>query len=209
MDFGRFADRGPEAETVLIRHHGRLAFAVLSEHPVENRIPLVPRKIDVDIGRIFPAGIEKPLEEQMMFERVDMRDLEAVGHDRSGHRPSTARTRRLTDDFLHHEKVMGETFLPDDGQLLFDSFANFARQAAIPSESSFVGFLFQKSKGILILHPAEGRENGVAETPIAMAGFGDADSVLQRLGNVGELPGHAGAGHQPLCGCGAHVVRQP
>src|SRR6476620_4116082 len=127
----------------------------------------------------------------MMFERVDMRDLEAVGHDRSGHRPSTTCAGRLTDDFFHHKKIMGETFLSDDGQLLFDSFANFARQAAIPSESSFIGFLFQKSKGILSLHPAEGRKNGVAETPIAMAGFCDADSVLQRLGNVGEMTGHA------------------
>ena len=80
---------------------------------------------DVDVRRIFPAWIEEPFEEQMMFEGVDMRNMETIGDDRSGNRAAAASARRLMDDFLHHEEVMGETFLSDNGQLFIDPFANF------------------------------------------------------------------------------------
>src|SRR4029079_14579544 len=84
IDLGCFTDRRPEAETGLIRDHGRLACAVSAEYPVENRVPLIPGKIDVDVRRVFAAWIEEPLEEQMMFERIDMGDPKAIGDDRCG-----------------------------------------------------------------------------------------------------------------------------
>ena len=107
-------------------------------------VAFVPGKIDVDVRWIFPAGIEKPFKEQMMFDRIDMGDVETVGDDRGRHRASAACARRLPDDFLHDEKIMGEAFLSDDGQFLFDPLADFRRQRAIPFMRAGIGFVFQE-----------------------------------------------------------------
>ena len=62
IDFGDFADRCAQPQGVLVGHHGGLLAAIGLEHPIYDVVPLIPGKVDVDVGRIFAAGIEKALE---------------------------------------------------------------------------------------------------------------------------------------------------
>jgi hypothetical protein len=54
---------------------------VVREDPFENLRPFIPRKVNVDIRRIVTARIQEPLEEQIVSDRIDMRDPQAVRHD--------------------------------------------------------------------------------------------------------------------------------
>lgn len=67
VDLRDFADCPSQTQTVLVCHHGGLVFAVLLEHPRQNTVALVPRKIDIDVRWVFPARIEKSFEEEIVF----------------------------------------------------------------------------------------------------------------------------------------------
>ena len=77
------ANRGPESQAVLVRHHRGLALldAIFLEDPLKNAVALVPRKINVDIRRIAAAGVQKPSKKQMVLDRVHMGDAQAVRDD--------------------------------------------------------------------------------------------------------------------------------
>ena len=63
MNFGHFTDGGAKTEGILVGDHGRPMQAIVTKHPVDNVVALVPGKIDVDVRRILAAGIQKSLEE--------------------------------------------------------------------------------------------------------------------------------------------------
>ena len=51
-------------EAVVIRHHRRAGQGIGPEDVGQDLVALVPRKVEVDIRRVLPLRIEKPLEEQ-------------------------------------------------------------------------------------------------------------------------------------------------
>jgi hypothetical protein len=73
--FSDFADGGPQAERILVGHHGGSVRPVMLEDALDNVVPLVPRKIDVDVRRIVPAWVQKSFKEELMADRTHMSDL--------------------------------------------------------------------------------------------------------------------------------------
>jgi hypothetical protein len=74
--------------------------AIAGKHPFENLGALVPGKVDIDVRWVMPAGVEESLEQQVMSNRIDVGDAEAVGDDGRGRRATSARARRLADDLI-------------------------------------------------------------------------------------------------------------
>ena len=100
-----------------------LLLAVFLRHPVQHASTAVVVEIHVDIGERDTVGVQETLEQQVVGDRVDLRDSEAVGHGRSGGR-TTSRTHRnvqfLTrrpDKVLHDQEVTRETHRLHDVQL--------------------------------------------------------------------------------------------
>src|SRR5439155_15348658 len=58
--------------------------AVLRGDVVDDAVASVDREVDVHVGHRLPAGVEEALEEQVVLDRVDVGDLEAVGDERAG-----------------------------------------------------------------------------------------------------------------------------
>jgi hypothetical protein len=104
VHLGNFPHGCPRRQGVLIGDHGRLMCPIAGKHPFENLRALVPGKVDIDIRWVMPAGVEESLEQQVMSNRIDVGDAKAVGHDGGGRRASSARSRRLTDNLIDHEK---------------------------------------------------------------------------------------------------------
>ena len=46
-------------------------------------------EVDIDVRQRDAAGVEKPLEEEVVLERIDVGDLETVGDQRAGRRASS------------------------------------------------------------------------------------------------------------------------
>ena len=203
VDFCNFTDSGSETETVLVRHHRGLALAVLLEYPFQNTVALVPGKIDVDVRWVFTAWIKKTFEEEVVFDRIHMGDVEAIGDDRRSDRPAPTGTGCLTNDFLHDQEVMRKTFVPDDRQLFFNSIANSVGDSSVSIMRAGIGHLLERQEDVFIAQSAKRWKDGFAEAPVAVADFGNAEGIFDGFRHVRKLRGHARRGHQPLCGCTA------
>ena len=106
------------AERSDLRDVGR---AVLLLRVVDHQLTAIAAEVDVDIGRLRPAGVEEPLEQQVVLQRTNVTQLEHVGDDRAARRTSgTARNPLLTGEpheVPHDQEVADVTHLLDDAQL--------------------------------------------------------------------------------------------
>ena len=76
-----------------LRRHGvegddlrDLVVAILLLHVLDDLAAAVHAEVDVDIRHGNALGIEEALEEQLVLQRIDVRDLHAVGDQRAGGR---------------------------------------------------------------------------------------------------------------------------
>ena len=88
------------------------------------------REVDIDIRHLDAFRIEEALEEQTVPDRVDIGDVEHIGHERSRRRAAARSDRdavrfRPPDEVLHDKEVVGESRLFDHADLIFEPFAHF------------------------------------------------------------------------------------
>ena len=86
---------------------------------------------------------------------------------------------------------MRKAFLSNDCQFLLDPLTDLGRQRTISLMCTRVGLFVKPGKCGFIRQPAKGRENRLTETPVAVAGLGDADGILERLRHMRELCRHS------------------
>ena len=97
-------------------------FAVLFLHIVDHPVAIGLAEVDIEVGHRNPLGVQETLKQQVVFQRVQIRDLEGVGHQRTGARPPTrahgaAIVLGPLNEVTHNEKVPGEPHLEDGAQL--------------------------------------------------------------------------------------------
>src|ERR1041384_2454127 len=62
-----------------VRGHGRAMFAVTPINLLDYTLtPIAARQIEIDIGPAFPAFAEKALEDEIVADRIDRRNAEAI-----------------------------------------------------------------------------------------------------------------------------------
>jgi hypothetical protein len=81
---GYFPNRRSAAESYMVGYHGGTFSPVGALHKVEHLIPLVPGKINVNVGKIPPIGTEKPAEEELVADRIYVGDAKQVTHQTCG-----------------------------------------------------------------------------------------------------------------------------
>lgn len=64
-------------------------FPVFFCHPTYYLPALVVLEVNVDIGQRNTIGIEKPLEQQVVFQGIDVGDFEAISHHGAGSRTAS------------------------------------------------------------------------------------------------------------------------
>jgi hypothetical protein len=99
--------------------------AVEPAHVGDHLVPPALAEIDVDIRHRNPVGIEESLEQEVVLERVDIRDAERVGNQRPGRRAAARADRYsgllgVTNEVPNHQEIARETHLADDLELVFD-----------------------------------------------------------------------------------------
>ena len=76
-------------------------FPVLLAHVLDHLLALVVGEVHVDIGHAHAFGVQEPLEQQIVLQRVDVRDPERIGHDAPGG-ASASRDRRQRPSPARH-----------------------------------------------------------------------------------------------------------
>ena len=76
---------------------------------------------------------------------------------------------------------MGKALVPDDRQLFFNPIANGQGDGPVSMLRTGIGLSLERQEGFFIAQLAKRWEDGFAESPVAVAGFGDAKGVLDRF----------------------------
>ena len=113
----RLGPHGPERDDV-----GDAVGAVAVDDVADHLVAAVVGEVDVHVGHRDPLGVQKPLEEQPVPDRVDIGDAEAIRGEGAGRRPPARPDRdplppRVRDEVPHDEEIPGESHLLDDAEL--------------------------------------------------------------------------------------------
>ena len=145
---GHLAERAAEPETVVVGHHRRARKGIAAEHVRQHTVPLVPREVEVDVGRVGARGVEEPFEEEPGAEGLDVGNAEAVTHHRVGDGAATAVGGPVRHDVVDHQEVIGEALHSDDGQFVFQPVAGDGRHGAVAPFGAGVGERTELFEGV-------------------------------------------------------------
>ncbi len=121
------ADGQARLQADVAADHGRAA-AEARQHRGEHPVALVPGKVDVDVRRVQAAGVEEPLEVEVVAHRADIGDAQAVGHQRGRARAAAAGAGKGADDVAHHQEIAGKAHGVDHRQLVVEAAGDRGRQ---------------------------------------------------------------------------------
>ncbi len=186
-------------------HLGHPVAAVLLRRVAHHVGAVALVEVHVDVGHLLAARVEEALEEEVVADRVEVDDAQAVGHATPGGRASPrphpdARLPGEADQVPHDEEVGGEAHVPDDAELVvepFDHLVGERRPVALPRP--FHRQVAQVGGRALLVGVArepvrdrELREAGLAELDLDVGPLGDEQRVVARVGHVPEQVAHLG-----------------
>ncbi len=164
----------------------RLA-AVLVGHVTDHALTAADREVDVDVRHRPAGGVQEALEQEVVLERVDVGDAEAVGDDRAG-RGATARTDRdavllrVADEVPDDQEVRGEAHLLDHAELELEPGDGLGRRrVAVAAAQAFGGDAAEHLLGLGPVRRRKARQQQLAEGDLDVAALGDLERVRNRL----------------------------
>ena len=165
---------------------------------VDDALAAVDGEVDVDVGHRLAARVEKALEEQVVADRVDVGDLEAVRDERARGR-AAARTDadavplREADEVGDDQEVIREAHLADRLQLELEPFAQLGRDLVVAPLEPLLAELHEVVEGIPSVGCREVRQQDTPELDLDVAALGDLERAAQ-----GVLPAREVAEHLRL-----------
>ena len=164
---------------------------VLVGDVVDDLVAAVNGEVDVDVGHRLAARVEEALEQQVVLDRVDVRDLEAVGDERAGRR-AAARPHadpaplRETHEVGHDQEVVGEAHLADRLELEGEAIAQLGRLLVVMPPQPLVAELDEVVERGAPVRRGERRQEQATELHRDAAPLGDLEPLIDRLGKPGE-----------------------
>ncbi len=191
------ADHHLGAERAVGDDVGHAGVAVLAPHVVDHLAAPAHAKVDVEVGRGNPLGVEEALEEQLEADRIEVGDPQQIGDQaaRPGAAPrphGDALAARPVDEIPHDEEVVDEARLGDDLQLVGEALAEHrgevvrhgldsVRRGAVGDAITFLQAAHaqvEEVAGAVGLHL---RRQGILR--VALAALGQRDLQVAHLGH--------------------------
>ncbi len=172
-------------------------------HVLDHLAAPIHAEVDVDIGHAHALWIQKALEQQLVLQRIHIRDRHRIGDERARSR-SAPRSYwnpvffRVTDEIPHDHEVTGELHLLDDlnfprqpllvvADLMFQpSLCLQLAQQIQPSSKSFTTHSLKVAVDIHSRRYIESREGIAHLIQFEIAPLGDRQSALQHVGLAAE-----------------------
>jgi hypothetical protein len=203
------ADGVPDAVGVEHGHGGDPLLPEVGEHLVVDLEAAGGLHVDVDVGQRPAQRGEEPLHDQVVADRVDPRDAQAVVDQAAGPRAAggdpDAQVFHPCDHVGDGEEVGREPHLGDDGQLVVQPIGRLAARRAVAGVQS--GLAAGAERGERVADAAEHGELGQVDLAQADVGMRvEAAPQGQRTG-VAQQPGRVAASGEPghVCGARRHL----
>ena len=175
--------------------------AVLAGHVVDYLLPALVAEVDVQIGHAHAFGVQKPLEEQAVFQRVQHGDAQRIGHDAARAAAAAgpdhdAIALGVVDEIPHDEKVVHIPHAGDHVQLIGKAGGRLALRvvrligiARPEALSAQAGEHFQRR---LARFDGEAGQVQLAKLKPHLAARGDLARLMHGLGTIGKKREHFG-----------------
>ncbi|CAB4835646.1 unannotated protein [freshwater metagenome] len=206
----RVAHRGPRFDLAEGHDLGDVVAAVALGGVTDHLVAITRVEVHVDIRHRHATRVEEPLEQQVVLDRIQVGDAQAVGHRTARGRAtprsdSDVATTRVRDEIADDEKVRAEAHVADDLELVREALDyGVGQRGAPPGASAFEGEVLEVLPALdvvglaLLRRELSGqRELGqlrLAELDLDVAPLGDPQRVVARLGNLGEHVAHLRGG---------------
>ena len=176
--------------------------AVLLGHIANHALAAAHREVDVDIRHRHALGVQEPLEQQAVAQRVDVGDLQRVGDQRASRRTAARADRDpgvlgVLDEVPDDQEVRVEAHLVDHAELVVGALERLGRRRVAVALAQALG---HERAQVLPLVGAVGRriprDQLAAELEFDVAALGDLERALERLRPLGERARHLVGGAQ-------------
>ncbi len=117
--------------------------AVAASRVFEDALASLHAEVDVDVGHRHARAVQEAFEKEVVAQRIDLRDAEQVGHDRSRRRSAPrsdgdAVRPRPTHEIPHDEEVRDEAQFADDALFVVEARARGLVSVRIQARESFL-----------------------------------------------------------------------
>ena len=191
---------------------GHVETSIFLDHVVDDLSATRLAEIHIDIGHADALRIQKTLEEQIVFHRVDIGDAQRIGDEASSRRSPSGSDRnlplfRFTHEIPDDQHIAGKLHLVDDLHLrlqsrpilvvmrrihkfetLFQPFAAFVDKEGFVVGKTVLGIRlghFQADIGGILPGKFEIGRRRIAQIELQIALVGDLLRMFECLGNVG------------------------
>ncbi len=168
-------------------------------------VPLV--EVEIDVGHLFSARVQESLEHQVVADRVEVDDAQAVRDTAARRGPSSGADTDLgltskSDEVPHDEEVRGEPHLRDHRELVVEPLAHdVGDRLAVASLRALEGELTQVDRRALLVGRTldaighlELGQRGTTELDLDVRSLGDEQGVVARVDDVSEEMAHLRGG---------------
>ena len=171
--------------------HGGVISAVLVVQVLDHLLAPVHVEVDVDVGQ-RACLVDEALEEELVLDRVDLGDPQAVGHDRvAGAPPPLADDLSLPRELHqvpHDQEELGQVRALDDVELVRHLLQRLLRHRPVPAQQSVVRKLVEVRERGLPLGHGEAREPIALEAELQPAGLTDGGAARHAVGPRAAAP---------------------
>ncbi len=170
--------------------------AVLLADIVDDLAPALEVEVHVEVGHRDTLRVQEALENEFVFERVDVRDAHRVGDDGARARAAARAHRyavllRPVDKVPHDEEVAGKAHLRDDAELVFEPVLGLLARVSIARDKALAGDMrkvsIRRREGFGHLVVWKERPGKIDLEPRHLIDF---ERVLERLRHLGEGRSH-------------------
>ena len=204
VDFGEFAveHASDVADRSLGQHGvegddvGGAFAAIFVLHVIDDFSAPALAEIDVDVGHLIAAFVHEALEDQAVFERVEIGDAERVTGDRTGGAAAAgadgdAARAGFADDVPDDQQVFDEIHFRQHAQFFLRARNHaVARRRAIALADAVHDLAFEINVHVFVVGDFVFRKMIFAEFDLEVAALGDFERVRQRLRNTAEQARH-------------------
>ena len=95
---------------------------------LDHLVPAIHAEINIEVRHRYPLGVQEPLKQQVVGQRVKVSNLKGVGHQGTGARTPTRTNRNPLlftppDEIHHHQEITGKAHFIDNAQLIVQALA--------------------------------------------------------------------------------------
>ena len=182
-------------------------------HILDHLAPALHAEIHIDIRRADALGVQEPLKNEPVAERVDIRDSQHI-RDEGACRRASAGTNgnaaflRVADEIPHDEKIADESCFFYHREFVIEALVQFGVGVHAPVKALAETFMTQVAQVLLAaarVGRVEIRVFWFAEFHLEITALGDAQRVVARLGKLGKEGAHFFGGFKIQLGTVAHA----